>query len=185
MTRRVQTPDLQRPKRLQVVARPTDSFVQPAVPAKSLGAKKLNDIAKSLSQIQPSIRQYMRDEIETVTQEEFEAGQRARLKNATNFKEAVETGLIDKTQSPWFMKGYNIQSGKAAGYNYDQALRTAYASSNIRNERDPETVEEFFSTFRTAWLADNGSDDNDFLDGFAPLCGRPRAIFALHIRVCS
>lgn len=169
---RALTGDLQGPERLQVVSRPLDRFVQPGTPDSALRAQKLSDLANTLSRVQPSLQRYVSRELEEKSQEELAAGQRSRIENAMDFKEAVEQGLIDKTQSPWFMKGYNLQSGKAEAYNYDQALRAAYADSDIRNERDPELVEEFFTTFRTQWLSTNGKDDPDFMDGLIPMLGQ-------------
>lgn len=166
---RAYTPDLQEAERLQIVARPVDTFVKPAIPDKALEAQKLSDIASSLKNVQPSLERFISHKRKQMSEEEFKAGQQSRVKNALDFKEAVEQGLIDKTQSPWFMKGYNIQSGKAAAYNYDQSIKAAYASSNIRNERDPEIVEAFFSTFRTQWLDQNGRENPDFMDGLIPI----------------
>jgi sugar-specific transcriptional regulator TrmB len=165
---RAQTGDLQSPQRLQVVARPTDPFVLPAK-VDTTRSDKLQSLARALSDVQPSLRNYLNDTIDRKTEEELKAGQQARLKNAMGFREAVENGLIDKTQSPWFMKGYNIQSGKADTYNYDLALREAYAASTIRSERDPETVEGFFENFRSTWLQANGNENPDYLDGLLPI----------------
>ncbi len=147
----------------RVTAGTSTVFTPPAQQSENTAAQ----IAAGLSQVNPQVQKFLQKEHEEYKKEERKRGAKARLKNALEFKEAVQKGKIPESANPYFVQGYQEQAGKLKGQEYQQYLQAQYARSGVRNSTDPEEVESFLQEQRKKWTQ-NLSDNEDFQEGFLP-----------------
>jgi hypothetical protein len=164
-----------------VTARPVDQYVAPARPV-APRTNSMLELADALASVRPQLRDYLIEKRDEQREEDLKAGREARLKNKMAFKEAVDKGLIEPGQSPWFVKGYEEQSARIAGQDYDVALRNEYASSAVRNSNDPEAYRQWVQDFRSRWMEERGIDsaNQHFKDTFLKHLEASEANMASH-----
>jgi hypothetical protein len=167
---RVQTPgELRTGSPLSPVARPTDPYYRPTTnPVPNAEPSELADLAKQLNVVAPELQANLVETHRQYTESEIKAGVEARLKNQKSFKDAVNQGLIKEAENPWFVKGYMQQDGRLSGMEYDAAMRTAWASSPVKESDDPSALSKFMGEFRSQWMKDHEGGTPDWMDGFKP-----------------
>lgn len=156
MPDRVQVPDIYKDRSfipsVQPVARPVDTFITPSKPFQD---QRLLELARAWSDVQPGLTKFAQERIEHSNQLDTEEGRKAALANKAQFKEAVNKGVIPAGASPWFQVGYERQKATRTSLEYDQALKEAYAKTDLVNSSDPAAVTQWMSEFTAGWLETN------------------------------
>jgi hypothetical protein len=101
-------------------------------------------------------------------------------KNREGFNKLIRDGAISPGASPHFRDAYYRQVMRVAADTYDQALKTAYESSPVKNSDDPKQMMEFAAKFREQWVKTNLGDGMNALaaDEFLPRADRAETILA-------
>lgn len=166
---RVQTQDLKTSSPLAPVARPVDSYVRPTAASVGPAApSELEDLARQLNIVAPQLQQNLAESHKQYTEAEIKAGTEARLKNQKSFRDAVQSGVIPEAANPWFVKGYQQQDGRLSAMEFDAAMRTAWASSPVKESDNPAEFTKFLADFRKSWMQDHEGGTQDWMDGFIP-----------------
>lgn len=156
MPERVQVKDLYKDRGylpgVQPTARPVDTFVAPATPRQDI---RLTELARAFQDIQPGLRQFANERIQVANEADVEMGRKAALANKAQFKEAIDKGVIPPGASPWFKVGYERQRAARVSLEYDQALKSAYAQTDLSNNDDPNAVSAWMQDFTKSWLEAN------------------------------
>ena len=156
MPERVQVKDLYKDRGylpgVQPTARPVDTFVAPAPPRQDI---RLTELARAFQDIQPGLRQFANERIQVANEADVEMGRKAALANKAQFKEAIDKGVIPPGASPWFKVGYERQRAARVSMEYDQALKSAYAQTDLSNNDDPAAVSSWMQDFTKSWLESN------------------------------
>jgi hypothetical protein len=163
MPDRIQVQDLYKDRgylpAIQPTASPVDTFVDPGRPV--IKDTALLELAAAWSEVEPGLSQFTQQRIAHANQLEIEEGRKAALANKAAFKEAVAKGQIPAGASPWFQVGYERQRATRSALEYDQAMRDAYAQTNLADDSDPAAISKFMSEFTAGWLEENeGAKDN-------------------------
>jgi hypothetical protein len=156
MPERVQVKDLYKDRGylpgVQPTARPVDTFVAPATPKQDI---RLLELARAFQDIQPGLRQFAQERIAVANEAEVAEGRKAALENKAQFKQAIDKGMIPPGASPWFRVGYERQRAARVSMEYDQALRSSYAETDLANSDDPNAVSSWMQDFTKKWLEAN------------------------------
>jgi hypothetical protein len=156
MPDRVQVPDIYKDRgylpSVQPVARPVDTFINPSPPQRDI---RLLELAKAWSEVEPGLSKFANERVEHSNMLDAEEGRKAALANKAQFKDAVNKGVIPAGASPWFQVGYERQKATRTSLEYDQALKEAYAQTDLVNSTDPAAVNQWMAEFTAGWLETN------------------------------
>lgn len=99
---------------------------------------------------------------------DFAEGGLAQTQNQEDWAKAVESGKVDPTANPWFIKGYQAQDGRVAGLDYYSQMRQAYDKSSAKGSDDPEAYSKFVSEFTTNYMDTKVGKNRsaDWMQGF-------------------
>lgn len=99
---------------------------------------------------------------------DFAEGGLAQTQNQEDWAKAVESGKVDPTANPWFIKGYQAQDGRVAGLDYYSTMRQAYDKSSAKGSDDPEAYSKFVSEFTTGYMDTKVGKNRsaDWMQGF-------------------
>ena len=144
-TRQVMEP-ISHPTKIDVVARPVDTFVQPQASA------ELEGLVKGLGEINPKIQSFFLHQGRKNRREAIEKGKTSALRG-----EELKPGSTE-----YFVEGYQNQRGLVEGDKYGIELMTAYETEFNKDSGD---IEEWLKTKTQDEI--QGIDDEHFTRGFA------------------
>lgn len=154
------------PVALQVTSRAVDTYVSPAQRSSGGLAQSL---ASALKDINPALQRYLAPrEVPKAVQDSEEAQARAAiLANPVTQLSAVKDNLVLAQDSPLRNKFYRHARGEEARSVAEAKLRASYAEAGLANTDDPTAFDNWAKQQVPALLKETGTEDADFLDGFA------------------
>lgn len=117
-------------------------------------------------------------------EEKFAEGQLAQAQNQEDWAKAVESGKVDPTANPWFIKGYQAQDGRVSGVNYYAEMRQAYDKNPAKGSDDPEAYSKFVSEFTKNYMETKVGKNRsaDWMGGFqTEMQGAQKTLAAEHV----
>lgn len=152
---------------LKPAAAPVDTFVQPAA------GKDLEQLAQGLAQLSPALGRFSDVIAKQTADADFSKGQqkaRDLAQSATSFRDAIRSGAIMPSESPWFMAGLHEQFGRLAADRMNFDLMNAMTQDeNLQTTTDPADFDKFLTQFTGQWQKDNldaTQRDSHFDQGF-------------------
>jgi hypothetical protein len=164
------TPEIEHP-----VAAPVDTFANPHA------GEQLNQLAAALGQVAPEVAKYG-DVMAKNNQESDKADAEmavsdAMRNGAKTYADAVQSGAIPASASPWYRLYAKNQMGRAMaanmGSDFEAASRTDLAGST-----DLQTFDQYAAKFQQNWLKEHAgaaSEDVALRQGFDPEANRVMA----------
>jgi hypothetical protein len=164
------TPEVTRP-----VAAPVDTFANPHA------GEQLTQLANALGQVAPEVAKYG-DVMAKNNQEGDKAAAEmavsdAMRNGAKTYADAVQSGAIPASASPWYRLYAKNQMGRAMaanmGSDFEAASRTDLAGST-----DLQSFDQYAQKFQQNWLKEHGgvaSEDPALRQGFDPEANRVMA----------
>lgn len=153
---------ISRPSEIVPVARPVDTYVRPATPARS----SLHDVAKGIGAFDRGLNAFLKKRQGEQDKADKIRGEAAFHKaNQTGWAEAVKSGEVPANSSPIFMEAYKRQQGNLLGTRMRDNFNAAYQKWEGRNSDDPEVFNEFLSGFIGEHVT---TEDPDILAGLNP-----------------
>jgi hypothetical protein len=147
-----------KPQILRPAAAPRDTFVMP-----NAGAG-LGQLADALSQVNPALSRFG----SIVAQEKgekdkLEGENRARefVTAQKTYKEAIEAGLIQKNQSPFYRIGAMETFGRASAHRYWEDFTVNFAASEAAQSTDPADFDKWEGEYRTKWMQEKLGESVD------------------------
>ncbi|MEM7730896.1 MAG: hypothetical protein AAF311_16830, partial [Pseudomonadota bacterium] len=139
-----------------------DTYVRPPEPTPS----PLHELADGLSALDAGLSKFLSGRKEKASKEDAIRGEAAFYRNnQQGYAEAVKSGAIPATASPFFVQAYKKAQGSLAGRQLMQGFETQYQQWEGRNSGDPQAFQDFFA----GYVRDNiGTDDADILEGMLP-----------------
>jgi hypothetical protein len=169
MAERKQVEDLETRSPLSPVARPVDNYYRPVADTVQLeGGGDFADLAQSVGVAVPQLQKILTEAEKREQEKQIQEGAKARLTNQKSFKQLQQDGQITPGQNPWYWKGFMQQDGRISALNYDEAMRTAYMTSDARNSDDPAALSKFMAEHRQQWLTEHKDATPDWMDTFIP-----------------
>lgn len=173
---RVTPGDLAPAPELTPQAHPVDTF-HDSLQAQPSGTNGGLQLAEALRGFQPGLAKYVDDAYAIDAQKQQQKntnqegqGAEAALENRQSFNDAIKNGVIRPAESPWFVKGFKNQQLRLNAMSYDEALRAAYAQSDVKNSNDPQAITGFIQDFTKTYTGNlELKDDPDFTKIFTPL----------------
>lgn len=154
--------------RLTPSASTVDTFVS------GRGAPGLSQLAEGLKQIAPELGRF--SDIQAKRQSEAEKARgeqtaREYAESGKSFNEAIKSGIISKSESPWFQLGAKEQFGRVSAGRYNDDLTRALQEDPIMSSTtDARAFDVFEQKFRADWMGANASErDLHFEQGFGSL----------------
>lgn len=155
-------------------ARPVDTFVQPASTLNRNAGQGTLQLAQALAGIVPSLSRFSAGVVQKGNEEQLEAGRQRALelrKQGLTYKQAIDQGLIDRKDSPFYVAGVQEAYGAAMAEALDTELNTYLKShAGLKESTSLKEWEDHAANFRKEWEAANlGVDTKDkhFLTGYA------------------
>ena len=106
-----------------------DTFEQPAV-------SPMAGLAASLSQIEPSLKKYADNYMNTQNEEQQAKAQEDAVRTGLSYGEATQRGLIAPNENPFYIATYQRLDGATAADQAILAIRQQFATDPIKNEVD-------------------------------------------------
>lgn len=147
-----------------VTYRDVDAFYRPGaravpVPTQTTIAEDLATALKSFSKgAAPFLEDWragLIDKEKVTATEEANKAVAALDRNRENFNKLIRDGAIPPGASPHFRDAYHRQVMRVAADSYDQALKTEYEKSTVKNSDDPKELAQFAAKFRADWMQAN------------------------------
>lgn len=143
-----------------------NGFTQ-AAPASKNAGRSAAGLADALSSIAPELGDYAkkkRDEKAVLDEQEgtVEGKKAALLANALGLQNAVNQGLIEDSENPWYWKEFEEQRGRLAGQDYGVELKAAYAASEAAGSLEASSFDAFAADFRAKKMAEMGEQTDNF-----------------------
>lgn len=185
----VSADDALAPEKFRPVATPSGAVVTPAARLHDTFVQAPNmfnrntgvataQLAQALSSIAPGLGRLAGTMQQKQNENDYQKGAQAALDlqkqtQATGlaYKDAIDKGLIDRHQSPFYLKGVREQLGQAMAGKFDDDLH-AYLQSDesLKVSTDPKAFDAKVSQFREQWEAQHigqtTDDDRDFTLGY-------------------
>lgn len=140
------------------------------------GGRNLLQIAEGLSKFSPTLARLHDITVQRQGARDKASGeQRARelWEEGKTFKQAVESGLISRSDSPWFRVGAEEFFGRQAGTAYREFFREKLRESPVRNSTEVSDFDEFEREVRQEFVDGViGKDNRQTSTAFANSFGR-------------
>jgi hypothetical protein len=136
------------PQILRPTGRPQDIFTR------TDGGAQLGQLAQGLSQFTPSLQRFGLAMQEGEDQDAKTAGENAArdfVEKHKTYKDAIDAGLIDRHQSPFFRLGAYETFGRASSYSYLEDFQQELGKSDVATSTTPGDFDEFEGKFREKW----------------------------------
>lgn len=150
---------------LRPQAQAIDTFTRPAPALPS----ELNDLAATLSQINPKLQAFAVRKTEELRAEDIQKAERSAMAStAVTMQEAIDKGEIQPGQSPLFQRVFEETTAKREAITTaPMTLYQAWVSPDNpdRNSTDPKVINEFFNKQTTKMLE---GKSEEYKAGFVP-----------------
>ncbi|MFN4278304.1 MAG: hypothetical protein ACK4FJ_18580 [Ferrovibrio sp.] len=143
---RAPSPEFDPKVRVRPTASPVDTYSRPALPTHPED-NPAHRLAVALKEINPRLTRFSNEVMEARAREDVERGREAALKSALAYKEAVEKGVIRPNESPWFVKAYKEQQGRAIGTGLEVKARMEWAKWADKDSDDPQAFSKWWGEF--------------------------------------
>jgi hypothetical protein len=165
---KINTPQLKQPELPSVNAIVTDTFYRPQ---KQPINPALRDLASSLSNLVPTLRNYNIEKEKTFAVNEQERAIKDFEDNKNAFKEVVRNGVIPEGASPYYINALAKQQLKLDGREFKERLFDEWNNSNVWANDDPLAFEKFYRTFSDQFKLEKKLDSyapSTLIQGFLP-----------------
>lgn len=161
-----QAPDavaLQPPRRHEFI--PVDTLVHAQVP-EDPNQSDFAQLSRALAQVNPEINRFTSALSANYVQSQSKQGKDQAIKSGLTYGEAVQRGMIDPNQSPFFMRAWKELDGANMGDLIAQKVQTSYETDPIKNSTDPKE----FQTWMQGQIKPKveGVNDPDIMSGLGP-----------------
>ena len=165
---KINTPQLKQPELPSVNAIVTDTFYRPQ---KQPINPALRDLASSLSNLVPTLRNYNIEKEKTFAVNEQERAIKDFEDNKNAFKELTRNGVIPEGASPYYINALAKQQLKLDGREFKERLFDEWNNSNVWANDDPLAFEKFYRTFSDQFKLEKKLDSyapSTLIQGFLP-----------------
>jgi hypothetical protein len=156
---------------LRPMASPVDAFVRPVNTVDQNAGAKAAQLAQALGTLAPTLNRFAVSMQERSNQRNTEEGQLAAAEAARqgmSFKQAVDKGVLARTDNPFFVRGAKEQFGRIAADRMHTDLSVSLEEA-LKDESDPEKVTTALQTAQQEWVKSNVGDETggEFQTGFS------------------
>ena len=165
---KINTPQLKQPELPSVNAIVTDTFYRPQ---KQPINPALRDLASSLSNLVPTLRNYNIEKEKTFAVNEQERAIKDFEDNKNAFKELTKNGVIPEGASPYYINALAKQQLKLDGREFKERLFDEWNNGNVWANDDPLAFEKFYRTFSDQFKSEKKLDSyapSTLIQGFLP-----------------
>lgn len=143
-----------------------------------VGKSGFAELAGALKDINPSIQGFLKEQKTEIDDASVAEGVKLFNENKKGFAEAVRSGIIPAGANPHLQRGYRLSELKLKGHDYSTRLQTAWASSEARNQNDPDVYQKFVQDFTASYTKENLSefDPTEVLSAFQPSVDRTQSV---------
>lgn len=152
---------------IRPAASPVSRYTAPVQPTHRVGPSKASQVAEALSGFFPELNEFVEHELDRRDQEAIQQAIELRSKNAVQWKEAVNKGIVPLHSNPWFEKQWKTMDGSVLADEYNKDLLIALSSGPLANSTSQEESDKLLDAFKQNWRNEHVSDpDRDFIAGF-------------------